>query len=329
LAFKPGLQVKQCITSGDTGFNAVIDMEGRIHVRGGNDTVEQRYPERSVLIPGGVPGVLLNPEGLFEEKPNTTVQTVLRSDLDISLIAASTIELGFVKADGTVLLWRSESTDLHFVPRHLFGVDLFALGPTNCIARNGVGKYIGWGQKNAILDIPESLDAKKIVIGVQACLAIQQDDTLLMWGYDLPVELVGKTFRDIAVCGVRFAAVSTDGTIHMWGHPDQPAVYRGSLGATTISIGTNHYVAVLENNDVLCWGASNEYKQLSVPSGLKAKMVCCGSRFTVALTMENRLVAWGWPKACVRIPDDVQVSSFVCGNDFVLAKLADATGYVI
>jgi hypothetical protein len=45
--------------------------------------------------------------------------------------------------------------------------------------------------------------------------------------------------------------------------------------------------------------------------------------------MENRLVAWGWPKACVRIPDDVQVSSFVCGNDFVLAKLADATGYVI
>jgi alpha-tubulin suppressor-like RCC1 family protein len=328
LGWPPGLKVKACATSGASGFNAVIDMEGLIYVRGGNDIVEQRYPEKSVLIAGGVPGVLLDPVGLFKEKPNSSVRSEARSEPGlVSLVAACSSQLGLVKSDGSVVIWRSEA-DLHFIPRHLLGVDLFAIGPYNCIARNGVGRYFVWGVQNSISLFPETLDATKIVIGIDSALSLQKDNKLLMWGStELPSALIGAEFRHIAACGTRFAAISVDGIVHMWGHADQPAKYVAPVGAVSISVGANHYAAILENNDVVCWGVSNEYKQLSVPVGLKAKAVSCGSRFTVALTMDDKLVAWGWPKACTRVPQDV-VTEFACGDDFVLAKRVDG-GYII
>lgn len=324
LAWPPGIKAISCTSSGSNGFNAIIDSNGRILVRGGNDTVEQRYPERSVLIPGGVPGILLDPVGLFEEKSNSSVQHIVRSEPDyVSAVAACNNILGIVKNDGSLVIWQN-SENLHFVPRHLLGVDLFAIGPYNCICRNGVGKYFVWGQTNMISLLPETLDALQIVIGTEAALALQNDGKLLIWGSDLPADLVTKEFRAIACNGLRFAAVDDDGIIHMWGHADQPATYVASVGATSISIGKNHYVAILEDNSVICWGVSNQYKQLDMPTGLRGTKAVCGQHFTVVLTTENKCVAWGWPKACVQIPD-VTVTDFACGNDFVLAKLEDSS----
>ena len=320
-------------TSGSQGFSAAVNLQGELVGWGGSLAVGQNDPLGSLITPD-VAAVPVVP--VAAPKKNASVQVSVVSEGAATIVASGYQNVGIVDETGRVIIWGARENNLHFIPRHLNGVDYLAMGPTCCVARNSSGQYIYWGESDSKLSIlPDSLDAKKIVLTDYVGFAINEDDTLLKWGqipgmrpeYDTSNLPEGLTkARDVDGYGLNYIAADLEGQIYLWGS-DDVGKYDSTKRAIAVSAGKKHYAAILEDNTVISWG-TDEYKQLNVPAGLKAKQIKCGQHFTVAIDMDDNVVAWGFPKACADVPAGLKAVSVACGSKHIIA-LQEGGKYVI
>jgi len=336
----PGLKATLVYTSAPAGFSAAVNMEGELVVWGGTDRIGNALPLENWVT-----------EATAQEQPkeekvkkysavkNVSVQTAVYSENPVMSIVSGPKQVGIIDTNGHVVTWGKNEFEVHFIPRHLEGVDFLCIGPEACVARNSVGQYVFWGHVSPGSDInflPDDLDCKKMVLTEYIGMAINEDDRLLKWGRtpgvaegkddtDLPEGLT--KVRDVAAYGFNLIAADLEGQIHLWG-TGKPVKYDSEKKAKAVSVGRRHYAAILEDSSVISWGESNEYKQQDVPVGLKAKAIACGYHFTAAIDLTDKVVVWGFPKACTEVPADLKAVSISCGIKHVVALKEDGT-YVI
>ncbi len=165
----------------------------------------------------------------------------------------------------------------------------------------GDGRFdqLGGGRGNTLLGfdpVPAAVEGLSGVTAVSAGvafnLALLNDGTVVSWGINaqgqlgvtnsvgttelLPVPVQGLTgVKAIPAGGTHSLALRTDGTVVSWGGNDQgqlgrvtstlfdavPAPVDGLSGATAISAGGLHSLALLNDRTVVSWG-DNQYGQL-------------------------------------------------------------------
>ena len=335
------LKASMVCTSGSFGFSAAVDLQGELVLWGTNS----KPLEELIVAPPVVQAPVVDPvpvkEKVYKAAVNDSVQTIVVSNKKAIAVASGGQNIGIINEKGDVVVWGSASTKRHFIPRFLTGVQQLFMGANCCIAQNSLGQYIYWGftePGSGLNELPDTLDAKKIVLTSTVALAINEDGTLLKWGRipgmkpkfdtsNLPSD-ISKKVRDVDAYGDNYIACDDKGRIFAWGiNATVPEKYK-DVKAVAVSIGQRHCVAILEDNTVISWGISNEYKQQDVPKGLKAKSIKCGHHFTVAIDMSDNVVAWGFPKACTLVPAGQKAASIAVGAKHVVALQEDGI-YVI
>jgi hypothetical protein len=328
-------------TSGAAGFNAAVTTDGTLALWGVTSTVGTNDPLENAITEERVAAAAAKPVKKYVAAKNVSVQTIVESEAGVMSIVSGAKQVGIIDMTGHVVTWGSNEFGMEFIPRHLEAVDFLCLGVSCCVARNGNGQYKIWGRINQGSDLdllPDELDCKKMVLSEFIGLAVNKDDTLLKWGgipgvakerdpTNLPEGL--RKVRDVACFAERCIAADITGKVHLWGmHLENPVIHDAGGPVRLVAAGKRHYTAILEGGSVVSWGDSNEYKQCDVPDGLKAKAVACGPHFTVCIDMEDNVVGWGYPKACVDIPAGLKAVSVSCGYKHVIALKEDGK-YVV
>ena len=334
----PLLKASQISTSGSMGCSAAIDLQGELVLWG----TDSKPLEELIISAVAIAAAPAAPAAkVYGALPNDSVQTVFKSTTKAMAVASGGNNIGIINEQGSIVVWGGAASKRHFIPRFVTGVQQLFMGLTCCIAQNSLGQYIYWGYTevgSSLNELPDTLDAKKIVLTDNVGLAINEDNTLLKWGKipgmkpsadfsALPTD-ISKKVRDVDAYLNNYIACGLDGKIFVWGAEAVISDKYKDSKALSVSIGRRHCVAILEDNTVVSWGLSNEYKQQNVPKGLKAKSIKCGHHFTVAIDMSDNVVAWGFPKACSLVPAGQKAASIAVGAKHVVALQEDGI-YVI
>ena len=86
-------------------------------------------------------------------------------------------------------------------------------------------------------------------------------------------------------------ALRTDGSIACWGTDDPDLLTAPPNTFANVSAGTGHSVALRKNGVIVCWGR-NHSKQLNAPKG-KFRAVSAGAGYSVALRKSGAIACWG------------------------------------
>jgi alpha-tubulin suppressor-like RCC1 family protein len=192
-------------------------------------------------------------------------------------------------------------------------------------------------------DVPVAVKGLTKVRAVAAgdlfSVAVLANGTVMSWGYngngqlgdgtyndsDVPVAVTGLTNASAVAAGGQFAvALLTNGTAMSWGNnesgqlgsgnmnsgsSDVPVPVQGLTGATDISAGYQHVLAVVADGAVMGWG-DNSFNQLAqsndFPGGIsnsdvpipiagvgQASAVSAGALFSLALLTNGTVMGWG------------------------------------
>lgn len=104
--------------------------------------------------------------------------------------------------------------------------------------------------------------------------------------------------------------VHLDGTISTWDpngnnqsyNFDQIPAQVGSVGASKIAGGADHFVALLNDGTVVAWGYNDE-GQCNVPAGLSDVVdISSGYKISVAVKSDGTLVGWGFNNCGIDSP---------------------------
>ncbi len=87
-----------------------------------------------------------------------------------------------------------------------------------------------------------------------------------------------------------------------------------NIQVSAVAVGDKHFIAIAkEDNRVICWG-DNKYSQLDVPEGLKAKAICAGGIFSIAIDLEDNIVCWGGHNASSWLKPGVKARAISAGK---------------
>ena len=189
---------------------------------------------------------------------------------DIIQLEASQQFSAAVSSDGTLYLWGNTNVaDIKLRKQYQGNIAKVALTSNEyiCLLKDGTVAYTGYKDKgSAFAAIPESLK--------------------------------GKTVVDIAATSSTMAAVTEDGQVVVWGNAKNGEKNVPELAAPVKKLyaGRFHYTALLQNGDVVSWGA-NKYHQTEVPAsiahGADVREIYCGNFQNYAVLSDGNVVTWG------------------------------------
>ncbi len=146
----------------------------------------------------------------------------------------------------------------------------------------------------------------KVALTSNEYICLLKDGTVAYTGYKdkgsafaaIPAELNGKVVVDIASTSSTVAAVTDDGQVVVWGNTKSGEKNMPAFAAPVKKLygGRFHYVAWLENGDVVSWGA-NKYHQTDVPAGVAhgadIKEIYTGNFQNYAVMKDGSVQTWG------------------------------------
>ncbi len=189
---------------------------------------------------------------------------------DIIQLEASNQFSAALSSDGTLYLWgNSNLADIKLRKQYQGNIAKVALTSNEyiCLLKDGTVAYTGYKDKGSVFaEIPEVLNNTRVV--------------------------------DIAATSSTVAAVTADGRVVVWGNAKngEKNIPEFSAPAKNIYGGRFHYVAWLENGEVLAWG-SNKYHQTDVPASLhkngNIKEIFTGNFQNYAVMNDGSVVTWG------------------------------------
>jgi alpha-tubulin suppressor-like RCC1 family protein len=120
--------------------------------------------------------------------------------------------------------------------------------------------------------VPDDVDiVVDMALGEFFTCVVQNDFTVRCWGEESQYgqEFVldtpqGGYYRAIAATDNEVCAITLDDFVHCWGRPFSNALYvpEEVSFVTELTAGSGHFCALMENQEVLCWG-SNRFRELS------------------------------------------------------------------
>ena len=189
---------------------------------------------------------------------------------DIIQLEASNQFSAALSSDGTLYLWGNPNlADIKLRRQYQGNIAKVALTSNEyiCLLKDGTVAYTGYKDKGSVFaEIPEVLNNTRVV--------------------------------DIASTSSTVAAVTADGKVVVWGNAKngEKNIPEFSASAKKIYGGRFHYVAWLENGEVLAWG-SNKYHQTDVPASLhkngNIKEIFTGNFQNYAVMNDGSVVTWG------------------------------------
>ena len=189
---------------------------------------------------------------------------------DIIQLEASNQFSAALSSDGTLYLWGNPNlADIKLRKQYQGNIAKVALTSNEyiCLLKDGTVAYTGYKDKGSVFaEIPEVLNNTRVV--------------------------------DIASTSSTVAAVTADGRVVVWGNAKngEKNIPEFSAPAKRIYGGRFHYVAWLENGEVLAWG-SNKYHQTDVPASLhkngNIKEIFTGNFQNYAVMNDGSVVTWG------------------------------------
>ena len=166
-----------------------------------------------------------------------------------------------------------------------------------------------WGNPNlADIKLRKQYQGKiaKVALTSTEYICLLKDGTVAYTGYKdkgssfaaIPEELTGKTVVDIASTGSTAAAVTEDGKVYVWGNAKsgERNIPEFSAPVKRLYGGRTHYVARLENGEVVSWGG-NKYHQAEVPASIRKgadiREIYTGNFQNYAVMEDGSVVTWG------------------------------------
>ena len=189
---------------------------------------------------------------------------------DIIQLEASNQFSAALSSDGTLYLWGNTNVaDIKMRSQYQGNIAKVALTSNEyfCLLKDGTVAYTGYKDKGS------------------AFAAI-------------PGELAGKTVVDIASTSSTMAAVTSEGQVFVWGNAKNGEKNLPGFAAPVKALygGRFHYTALLENGDVVCWGA-NKYHQCDVPDsvahGAEIRAIYTGNFQNYAVMADGTVQTWG------------------------------------
>lgn len=228
-----------------------------------------------------------------------------------------------IRMDGTVAVWGDNYYGVCNPPPTLGKCREIATGNQQAIALREDGTVIQWGIVGGI-PVPASLgQCRRIAMSQWSFGAIKAEGKLVMWGdADMmgPASELGPCL-DLSMGGMpnwsdqHALAIKQDQTVAQWHSPsyltvEQPPADLGTV--TQVAVGSNHFVALQTNGQVVCWGSEYDGAcaipaQLGRVSAISASYAC-----TLAILDES-------------CPSDLNRDQVVDGNDLMLLLTAWGT----
>lgn len=206
-------------------------------------------------------------------------------------------------------------------------------GNTHAVAIKKDNSVVTWGSGKSTP--PVVADAQKIAAGLSHDCVLREDGTVQCWGNNsygqtsVPASL-GQVL-DIACCKHTTAALKTDGTVVVWGRNNAgqfnvPSEVDGFAVAIAGHAGSQHFVALLGNGDVYCWG-DNSYGQAANQIGYGANAIASGGNFNYLHQSNGALRSWGVNSNGQRnTPNDLlPIIAIACGDSHTMALQNDGT----
>ena len=215
---------------------------------------------------------------------------------------------------------------------------LTTAGGVKCWGRNWHGELgDGTTEYKVTPVIPHGLDSGVTAIatgGFHTC-ALMVDGTIRCWGAnwhgqvgdgtnverDIPVGVLGLSEKAIAIATGKYhtCAILESGALRCWGYNKSGQLGEGpeddewlpvkvsglSANVAAISLGENHSCALLQNNQVMCWGnneqgqvgignTETQYIPIFVPGmASNAKAIITGQRYSCAFAITGGIYCWG------------------------------------
>lgn len=163
----------------------------------------------------------------------------------------------------TLVGWGSNDYKQLSFPPNIVKVKDVVAGRESTFAIKDDGSVIGFGTDETVTQIPAGLKAKKISVNQYQCLAIKEDGSIVVWGVDNPN--IAVQFKDAI-----------------------PADFK----AKDLSVADGHALFILEDDTVAAFG-NNEFNQIIVPEGLKAKKVVAETTMSFAIDLDDKIHFWG------------------------------------
>ncbi|HEY1173366.1 MAG TPA: putative Ig domain-containing protein [Verrucomicrobiae bacterium] len=167
------------------------------------------------------------------------------------------------------------------------------------------GQVVAWGNNTSgQTTVPSAAQAGvvKVAGGEWLTLALNNDGSVLAWGYDGTVHKrqvpAAAQSGVVAIAAGRehSVALKDNGEVVIWGQsPTIPSVpAEAQSGVIAIGAGVNHTVALKSDGSVIVWG-SNTYGQSDVPLAARTGVVAIasGAYHILALKDDGSVVAWG------------------------------------
>lgn len=211
-----------------------------------------------------------------------------------------------LQASGTVVAYGSDSYgQVSNVPEGLIATDV-ALSGRMGAAIQVDGSVVSWTNRTITHPMPVGTTGKAIYGGWAGIVAVQDDDSLVVWDYydwmGMSPTPSGIVAEKIAVGSAHGVYMEEDGTVGAWGYNgDGQCNVPPGLTAIDIGAGYDNSIALQADGSVVVWG-DDTYGQVSnVPEGLVAKKVCGAGWLMIAIDVNDELVWWG-KTSTVRYP---------------------------
>jgi hypothetical protein len=172
-----------------------------------------------------------------------------------------------ISLDDTLVGWGSNDYGQLSFPPNIIKVKDVAATHNCTFAIKDDGSVIGFGVDNGqqmVKEIPSGLKAKKIAVTEYQCIAIKEDGSIAIWGKENPIRNV--KLKDAI-----------------------PADFK----AKDLSVTDGFALFILEDDTVAAFGV-NDFDQLDVPEGLKAKKVVAETTKSFAIDLDDKIHFWGY-----------------------------------
>ena len=168
-----------------------------------------------------------------------------------------------------------------------------------------------WGDNTCgQTNVPVGLtNVTQIAIGIDYCLALRVDGTVVAWGETPPwlfptpqplplISYIPTNLTNVVAISAGYMngmALRADGTVVVWGDNTygQINVPSGVVGVVGVALGLHHCLAMKVDGTVAAWG-DDSAGQADVPPSLSGiTAVAAGDKHSLALRADGRVVAWG------------------------------------
>jgi hypothetical protein len=189
----------------------------------------------------------------------------------------------------------------------------------------------GWGSTaDGQLNGPETTtNVIAISAGARHALALNDDGSILQWGYDWgAVPKKATNIVSISAGHTHSVALRKDGLALTWGDPFNPA-NRWMINTNFIAVAAGHFhnLALTAQGRVFTWGTNGWGLQSVPPGATNVIAVAAGARHSLALRRDGKVIAWGDNSSGqINVPETLSdVAAIAAGGEHSLALRFDGS----